>query len=186
MKQEKKSIFKKWWFWVLAVIVILGGNESDNKVEKPTRIESVQTVKEKPVIENPVAEKPVVKKAQEVQAKPKLDENAIMAVAKAALKNNFDNVDIKKTTNGSTLYNVLITSKGFTQATLHYNPNSSKAKKSYDKMVKNMQDLCKTYNKLLAENELEGEFCISIVNDVNTENVLLTTLEDTVIYSVFE
>ena len=169
MKQEKKSIFKKWWFWVLAAIVILGGNESDNKVEKPAAIEPVQTVKEKPVI-----------------AKPKLDENAIMAIAKAASQNNFDNVDIKKTTNGSTLYNLLITSKGFTQATLHYNPNSSKAKKAYDKVVKNMQDLCKTYNKLLAENELEGEFCISIVNDVNTENVLLTTLEDTVIYSVFE
>ena len=169
MKQEKKSIFKKWWFWVLAAIVILGGNESDNKVEKPAAIEPVQTVKEKPVI-----------------AKPKLDENAIMAIAKAASQNNFDNVDIKKTTNGSTLYNLLITSKGFAQSTLNYNPNSSKAKKAYDKVVKNMQDLCKTYNKLLAENELEGEFCISIVNDVNTENVLLTTLEDTVIYSVFE
>ena len=181
MKQEKKSIFKKWWFWVLAAIVILGVNESYNKVEKPTRIESVQTVKEKPVIE-----KPVVKKAQEVQAKPKLDENAIMAIAKAASQNNFDNVDIKKTTNGSTLYNVLITSKGFTQTTLHYNPNSSKAKKAYDKVVKNMQDLCKTYNKLLVDNGLCGNFIINIMNDENTKNVLLMTTENTVIYSVFE
>ena len=44
MEQENQSIFKKWCFGVLAAIVILGGNESDNKVEKPTRIESVQTV----------------------------------------------------------------------------------------------------------------------------------------------
>ena len=169
MNQEKKSIFKKWWFWVLAVIVILGGNESDNKVEKPAAIESAQTVKEKPAI-----------------AKPKLDENAIMAIAKAASQNNFDNVDIKKTTNGSTLYNVLITSKGFTQTTLHYNPNSSKAKKAYDKVVKNMQDLCKTYNKLLVDNGLCGNFIINIMNDENTKNVLLMTTENTVIYSAYE
>ena len=185
MEQEKKSIFKKWWFWALVVVLIAGvGGESE--VEETTTIESTQVAEEKPVVEETVKEEPVVEKTEEVQAKPKLDENAIMAVAKAALKDSFDNVDIKKTTNGSTLYNVLLTSKGFTQATLHYNLNDSKTKKAYDKMVKNMQDLCKTYNKLLAENGLEGEFCISIVNDVNTENVLLTTLEDTVIYSAFE
>ena len=51
MEQEKKSIIKKWWFWVVAAIAILGGNESDNKVEKPSAIDSVLTVKEKPVIE---------------------------------------------------------------------------------------------------------------------------------------
>ena len=186
MEQENQSIFKKWCFGVLAAIVILGVNESYNKVEKPTRIESVQTVKEKPVIENPAAEKPVVKKAQEVQAKPKLDEGAIIAMTEAVLKRNFDDAVVKKTTDGAILYNVLITSKGFTQTALSYNPNDSEAKAAYDIIVENMQDLCKACNKLLIENDLEGEFCVSIVNDVNTENVLLTTLEDTVVYSVFE
>ena len=135
MEQEKKSIFKKGWFWVLVVVLIAGvGGESE--VEETTTIESTQVAEEKPVVEETVKEEPVVEKTEEVQVKPKLDESEIIAVAKAAVKDGFDNVDIKKTTNGSTLYNVLITSKGFTQATLHYNPNSSKAKKSYDRLRK--------------------------------------------------
>ena len=189
MKQEKKSIFKKWWFWVLVVVLIgsVGGNEDE--VEETTIIESTQAKEEKNVNKEEIkTESPVVEKTQESQEKQKLDEDTILNMVKIILKRNFDDADIKKTTteNGETFYNVRIVKEGFARSTFNTNMNSSKAKKSYDKMVKNMQDLCKTYNKLLAENELEGEFCISIVNDVNTENVLLTTLEDTVIYSVFE
>lgn len=175
MKQEKKSIFKKWWFWVLVVVLIAGvGGESE--VEETTTIESTQVAEEKPVAE----------KTEEVQEEQKLEEGAIIAMAEAVLKRNFDDAVVKKTTDGAILYNVLITNKGFTQAALSYNPNDSEAKAAYDIMVENMQDLCKTYNDLLAENDLEGEFSISIVNDTNTDNVLFTTLEDMVIYSAFE
>ena len=104
------------------------------------------------------------------------------------LKPNFDDVHIKKTTaeNGETFYNIMIANKGFARATINANMNDSKTKKSYDKMVKNMQDLCKTYNKLLVDNGLCGNFIINIMNDENTKNVLLMTTENTVIYSVFE
>lgn len=185
MEQEKKSIFKKWWFWVLVVVLIAGvGGESE--VEETTTIESTQVAEEKPVVEETVKEEPVVEKTEEVQEEQKLDEGAIIAMTEAVLKRNFDDAVVKKTTDGAILYNVLIISKGFTQAALSYNPNDSEAKAAYDIMIENMQDLCKTYNDLLAENGLEGEFSISIVNDTNTDNVLFTTLEDTVIYSVFE
>ena len=189
MKQEKKSIFKKWWFWVLVIVLIGSVGENEDEVEETTIIESTQAKEEKNVNKEEIkTELPVVEKTQESQEKQKLDEDTIINMIEIILKRNFDDADIKKTTteNGETFYNVRIVKEGFARSTFNTNMNSSKAKKSYDKMVKNMQDLCKACNKLLAENELEGEFCISIVNDVNTENVLLTTLEDTVIYSVFE
>ena len=189
MKQEKKSIFKKWWFWVLVVVLIgsVGGNEDE--VEETTIIESTQAKEEKNVNKEEIkTESPVVEKTQESQEKQKLDEDTIINMIEITLKRNFDDADIKKTTteNGETFYNVRIVMEGFARSTFNTNMNSSKAKKSYDKMVKNMQDLCKTYNKLLVDNGLCGNFIINIMNDENTKNVLLMTTENTVIYSAYE
>ena len=189
MKQEKKSIFKKWWFWVLVVVLIgsVGGNEDE--VEETTIIESTQAKEEKNVNKEEIkTESPVVEKTQDSQEKQKLDEDTIINMIEIILKRNFDDADIKKTTteNGETFYNVMIANKGFAMGTFNANMNDSKTKKAYNKMVKGIQDLCKRFNKLLVENELEGEFVISIVNDLNTEKLLFVTTEDTVIYSAYK
>ena len=189
MKQEKKSIFKKWWFWVLVVVLIGSVGENEDEVEETTIIESTQAKEEKNVNKEEIkTESPVVEKTQESQENQKLDEYTILNMVEIMLKRSFDYADIKKTTteNGETFYNVMIANKGFAMGTFNANMNDSKIKKDYNKMVKTIQDICKELNKLLVEKELEGEFVISVVNDLNTENVLLMTTENTVIYSVFE
>ena len=158
-------------------------------MDETTIIESTQAKEEKNVNKEEIkTESPVVEKTQDSQEKQKLDEDTIINMIEIILKRNFDDADIKKTTteNGETFYNVRIVNKGFAMGTFNANMNDSKTKKAYNKMVKGMQDLCKRFNKLLVENELEGEFIINIMNDENTKNVLLMTTENTVIYSVFE
>ena len=189
MKQEKKSIFKKWWFWVLVVVLIGSASFSGDEVEETTTIESTQAKEEKNVNEEEIkTESPVVEKTQESLEKQKLDEDTILDTAEISLKRKFDYADIKKMTteNGETFYNVMIAQKGFVMDTFNININDSKTKKTYNEMVKSIQNLCKILNESLVENELEGEIIISIINDLNTENVLLMTTEDTVFYSAYE
>ena len=71
MKQVKKTIFKKWWFWVL-VVVLIGSVGVESEVEETTTIESTQEKEEKNVNKEEIkTELPIVEKTQESLEKQK-------------------------------------------------------------------------------------------------------------------
>lgn len=75
-EKVKKPIFKRWWFWVLAVIIILGGIGSfvEETPEKADDDQEVNAKKEKEV--NPEKEEPkeVKKEKEKEEEKPKKEE----------------------------------------------------------------------------------------------------------------
>ena len=73
MKQEKKSIFKKWWFWVLVVVLIAGVSGNEDEATKTGNVESTQVAKEEKNInkEEIKTESPVVENTQDSQEKQK-------------------------------------------------------------------------------------------------------------------
>ncbi|WP_077703131.1 hypothetical protein [Virgibacillus dokdonensis] len=62
-EKVKKPIFKRWWFWVLAVIIILGGigslvEETPEKADDDQEVNAEKDTKEEPKAEKKEKEKP--------------------------------------------------------------------------------------------------------------------------------
>lgn len=116
----------------------------------------------------------------------KLSKEDIFKLIEISASNNFDTAYVKEVEGYSDYYFVFVTQDGFALSTMDYDMSNYEQKSAYNEMKSNFQNLCMTYNKQLKENDVDGEFVLSLLNDLNTENALLTTTENTVLYSAYE
>ncbi len=178
--KNKKPFYKKAWFWIFALLVILGmGGDGSN--ESTVDSEEETTTIEQPVVseeETAAVEQPTV---QEETVDPTMSHEEFKAYVKNILSESYPSGPVK--VEESTSDNLTVCSfsvypfDGFMQAATL--AKTSGNTEEYDKAIDSMKVLSKTISDAADSAGLSNEYAYSlgIQNDLNTDNIVILFLD---------
>ena len=180
-KPSKKKFYKQKWFWiVIAVLLILGlfgGNGNDDK--KATE-ESVD------VVEEQMQEQPTSESASESTSTDNSSAVVTDDVLLATLNSSYEGKGTWKTAGERhfAFYPEGDTAEAFTVIGTYYAQYGeipTDVKDPFNSMCDSLKNLSKTMS------DTTGEACaLSVVNPLNTDNVLITYVNGETLYNAFE
>lgn len=180
--KNKKPIFKKWWFWLIIVLLLIGmigsagsdeGAEANNDTTQEETQQDVQAeIKEE--VSNPV---------EETESLETVDPETIMDLIKVNAAGNFDYFNIEGDETGFTMYvgmDGLAANVATAKAAGYDETDESwaEAKESLAYMYDSIYELMETCGMK------DPSLMVCVVNDANTENYLLVFYNGEVIYDV--
>lgn len=180
----KKPIYKKWWFWVIiAVIVIgaLGSNKNVSKEDTAARpVEAVET-------ETLVAEETETTPANEPEATPAdeadnvVDLDTVISSIETVLKENYeDNYYIDY---DEPMLNVSVWGEGISAGAVLAVNGDEDTKAQWDSIMDSMVSLCDAMQNVLNESGHSDVFAVvNVLNDANLDNTLATISFGSVLY----
>lgn len=179
-KKAKKPFYKRWWFWVIVVILVLGscGGMSDSSKDTTPVTEPVPTViaKEKPVVE---------KKATSTETSaPAASSNAeidtAVSLIESILKENFDNYSIS---HEDSIITINVWDDGIALGALLAANGNEEFKASWAEMAENQKFFCESISDFVDTIGLDDVVVVvNVLNDGNKDNVLLSVMEGVIIY----
>lgn len=171
-KKAKKPFYKRWWFWVIVAILVLG---SCGKTSTKTSKNAEPTANSAPTVATEPSETTV---AAATSSSEEIDNAATMI--ESILKEHYDNYTISHEDN---IITISIWQDGIAMGALLASQGNEQCKSAWDEMVENIKDLCTSVCEFVDTLGLDDVYVVvNILNDGNTENVLLTVMEGSVIY----
>lgn len=179
-KKSKKPFYKRWWFWVIAVILVLGscGGMSDSSKDTTPVPEATSTVSanEKAAVEK---ESTKIETAAPATSSSEDIDTAVNLI-ESVLKEHYNNYTIS---HEDRIITINIWEDGIAVGALLASQGNEECKESWDEMVENVKvfsdSVCEFVDSLGLD---DVTVVINLLNDSNTENVLLTVMEGIVIY----
>lgn len=187
-KKVKKPFYKRWWFWVIVVILVLGscGGISDSSKEVPTAAEPAPTTAAEPAPTTPATEKPSIeKKTQEIETTASAtssseDIDTAIVLIESVLKENFDNYTIS---HEDRIITINVWEDGIALGAMLASAGNEEFQSSWAEMVENQKVFCNSVCDFVDTVGLEDVVVVvNILNDGNKDNVLLSVMEGIVIY----
>ena len=179
-KKAKKPFYKRWWFWVIVAIMILGscGGMSDSSKDTTPVNEPVPTVsaKEKPAVEKKTTKAetsaPAVSSSEDI--------DVAVGFIESVLKENFENYSISHEDN---IITINVWDDGIALGALLAANGNEEFKSSWKDMAENQKHFCETICDFVDTLGLDDVVVIvNVLNDGNKDNVLLSVMEGVVIY----
>lgn len=170
--KAKKPFYKRWSFWVIVVILLLGSygqasTKSSKDVEPPK------------IVAPTVAIKPAETKVAPPASSNEEIDNAV-SMLESILKEHYKNFTIS---HENSIITISIWEDGVAMGALLASQGDEQCKSSWDGMVESMKVLCNSACELVDALGLDDvSVVLNILNDGNTDNVLLTVMEGAVIY----
>lgn len=187
-EKAKKPITKKWWFWAIIAVVVIGALGSDStKDKKPSVTDEPQSTTAPAQAQTP----PAVEAVAEPEAAPETAQSSdvvftddmVTSIIEASFNGNdsFDRVEIK---DGMCIIYVNAPS-GSVMELLGKNEETLSA---WDGLVDTMSDVSAQMGDTLVNtcNRSDLTCSIFIVSDVNPDNILLCVTNGAVIYNVVD
>lgn len=189
-KISKKPIYKKWWFWVIVVFFVIGifsgpghsesepsetinsiAETSAAKVPDTTPITSVATIPSTTAEEDTIPTESTI---------PEMPTSTVAGLIEMALKENFTDYSIEYEDD---IISVGIWQDGISAGATLALAGNQECIDSWNQMVENEIELCSGM-KELADNFGRSDITImlNVLNDLNTENVLLSIVNGSVFY----
>ena len=170
-KKAKKPFYKRWWFWVIVAILVIGScgkTSTETPKDEPT-------AKSAPTVATEPSETTV---AAATSSSEEID-NAVTMI-ESILKEHYDNYTISHEDN---IITISIWQDGIAMGALLASQGNEQCKSAWDEMVENIKGLCTSVCEFVDTLGLDDVYVVvNILNDGNTENVLLTVMEGSVIY----
>ena len=171
-KKAKKPFYKRWWFWVIVAILVLG---SCGKTSTKTSQNAEPTANSAPTVTTKPSETTV---AAATSSNEDID-NAVILI-ESNLKEHFDNYTIS---HKDRIITISIWEDGIAMGAIMASQGDETYKSAWDGMVENIKNLCDSVCDFVDTLGLDDvTVAINLLNDSNTENVLLTVMEGVVIY----
>lgn len=171
-KKGKKPFYKRWWFWAIVVILVLGSCGQANT--KPSK-DAESTAKTAAAVTTEPAE---ITAAAATSSSEEID-NAVTMI-ESILRAHYTNYTISHEDN---IITISIWQDGIAMGALLASQGNEQCKSAWDEMVENIKGLCTSVCEFVDTLGLDDVYVVvNILNDGNTENVLLTVMEGAVIY----
>lgn len=179
-KKVKKPFYKRWWFWVIVVILVLGscGGMSDSTKDAHTVTEPAPTaaITEKPSIEKKKLEiettSPAISSSSDI--------DTAVVLIESVLKENFDNYSIS---HEDRIITINVWDDGIALGALIAANGNEEFRSSWAEMAENQKHFCETICEFVDTLGLDDVVVVvNVLNDGNTDNVLLSVMEGVVIY----
>lgn len=179
-KKAKKPFYKRWWFWVIVVILVLGscGEISDSSKDVPTAVEPAPTttIKEKPSIEKKTPETETTVSVTSSSA----DIDTAVVLIESVLKENFENYSIS---HEDRIITINVWEDGIALDAMLASGGNEEFKSSWAGMVENQKIFCNSVCDFIDTVGLDDVIVVvNVLNDGNKDNVLLSVMEGVVIY----
>lgn len=195
-KKTKKPFYKRWWFWVIVVIFLLGSCGGNTQAPEetapatetvaaapPTETTAAATeapTTEAPTTESPTTEAATVETAPAAESASSEDLDAAVVLIELVVKDHFEHYDVYHE-NGIITVNVWADGVAI-GATLAAG-GSEKYITDWNDLVESQKEMCLSICDLVDTLGLEETMVmVSVLNDGNTDNVLLSIMEGVVIY----
>lgn len=190
-KKAKKPFYKRWWFWVIVFIFLLGscGGNTEAPAETTPATEAVAAapvettaavVPEETEAATQATEVPAVETDPVAESATSANLDAAVVLIESVVKENFENYEIYHE-NGMIILNVWDDGVAI-GATLAAGGNQEYID-TWNDLVENQKELCLSICEFVDTLGLdETMVMVSVLNDGNKENVLLSIAEGVVIY----
>lgn len=179
LKKPKKPIYKRWWFWVLVVCFVLGSfikrtdTQSDSSPSIETQYTTATAQKTVETVSESVPE--TVRETTDI-----VDIYTAASLIESFVKDNFENCDVSCEEDTITIN---IWQDGITAGAILAAAGNQEALGSWNEMVENSRVYSESTSDFVDTMGLEDVFVVvNVLNDQNTEKVLLSILDGTVIY----
>lgn len=171
-KKTKKPFYKRWWFWVIVVILVLGScGQAGTKQSQDTE----PTEKPTPTI----ATKPT-ETTEAAQTSSSADVDTAVAMIESVLKENFKNYSIS---HEDSIITINVWDDGIAYGALLASAGNEECKTSWAEMTENQKKFCNSVCEFVDKFGLDDVMVVvNVLNDGNTDNVLLSIMEGVVIY----
>ena len=198
VKSGKKAFYKRWWFKVFAVIVVLSALTSNNDSNAPEAPEAPEMapstemveITDPVVIESQRDTGDLEEELEETEASTKPTEEAIegisytiddaMALLRLSLKDNYDNYEVY---NKDDMIFINVWQDGVALGAMMAAAGDATCKEGWNTMVNSTTNMCDAMHNLVLNCGLDNtQVTVNVVNDTNTELVLLSITDGVVMY----
>lgn len=189
-KKHKKPILKKWWFWAITAILVIGiigsvnnGRTSEGKPENSSKIENDVEPSQNP--NKPSTESKPTESSQEEPQETggyALGFEATVALWRIALAENFgeNNYELEYDDMGMT---VNLWADNIALGAAAALGGSQEAKEAWDFVVESQTSLCNQISESIEDTGKENYYImLNVLNDMDKSKTLLSVLNGVVIY----
>jgi len=178
---EKKPIYKRWWFWTLIVLLLLGsfgaGKASSSEETVPETLPPAVAPEELPA--PAIREVPVATEAAPAEVEES-DLDYLISLIDPILEENFENHSISYEDN---ILTINVWNAGIAEGATLAAAGESECLRLWDDIITNQKEMCKVLLELVQTMGFDDVgVAVNVLNDLNTENVLLTTFNGMVFY----
>lgn len=179
VKKAKKPFYKRWWFWVIVVIFLLGSCGGDTETPAETTPATEMATTAAPVETTAEATESVATDPVEESAGVSLD--VAVGLMESVIKENFENYEIYHE-NGIITLNVW--EQGIAIGATLAAGGDAENLAAWNGLVENQKDFCLSLCDFVDTLGLDDTMVmVNILNDGNKENVLLSIAEGVVVYN---
>ena len=204
VKSGKKAFYKRWWFKVFAVIVVLSALTSNNDSNAPEAPEAPEMapstemveITDPVVIESQKDTGDLVEEFMETEASTEPTETVqeteeemeeisytiddAMALLKLSIKDNYDNYEVY---NEGDMIFVNVWNDNIALGAMMAVAGNTEYKEAWNTMVNSTTNMCDAMHNLVLNCGLDNtHVTVNVVNDTNTELVLLSITDGVVMY----
>lgn len=184
IKKKKKPFYKKWWFWVIIILLLLGSCGAGGEESVSETLPSAEGVETQPVSE--VTTEPTtvpsldVTDASEVTVSQDASLEAVIDIIEALLKDSFANYE---TSYEDGIITIDIWEDGIATGATLAAAGDTGCLESWNILVESQKQLSSNIYEIAKNLGLSNvSVVINILNDLNTENVLLSTFNGIVLF----